>query len=120
MIQVAPRSKQVYEEKELMECDLQIVEFVSPNNQGSTSTHNTEVAMLVDNQIDHEDDQNHDQAGSHTELEEDDDLDLPYEPSEARISKNQSDWHLLNDDEFLGELDILINIFVQQDLQADD
>ena len=111
VIQVAPRSKQIYEEKEIIE----IVEFVSPNNQGSTSSHDgTEVAMLVDNQIDHEDDHDIDD-----DLEEDinDDLDSPYEADE---SKNQIDWHLLNDDEFTGELDIFIDIFSQQDLQADE
>ena len=105
-----------------MECDLKIVEFVSPNNQGSTSSHKTKVAMLVDNPIDHEDDhlQNdlHDEVCSHIDdLEEDDDLDLPYEANE---SKNQVDWHLLNDDEFSRELDIFIDIFAQQDLQDDD
>ena len=114
VIQVAPRNKQIYEEKEIME----IVEFVSPNNQGSTSSHDgTEVAMLVDNQIDHEDD--HDDEGSHIDLEEDinDDLDSPYEANE---SENQVDLHLLNDDEFTGVLDIFIDIFAQQDLQADE
>ena len=109
VIQVAPRSKQIYEEKEIIE----IVEFVSPNNQGSTSSHDgTEVAVLVDNQIDHEDD--------HDDLEAEDindDLDSPYEADE---SENQVDWHLLNDDEFSGELDIFIDIFAQQDLQADE
>ena len=100
-----------------MKCDLQIVEFVSPCNLGSASTHGTEVAVLVDNQFDHEDDQNHDPTN---QLEEDDhDLDSTYEASE-RISENQVDWHLLNDDEFSGELDIFIDIFAQQDLQADD
>ena len=111
VIQVAPRSKQIYEKKEIME----IVEFVSPNNQRSTSSHDgTEVAMLVDNQIDHEDDHDVDD-----DLEEDinDDLDSPYEADE---SENQVDWHLLNDDEFSGELDIFIDIFAQQDLQADE
>ena len=73
--------------------------------------------MLVDNQIADEDDQNH-QGCSHTDLEDDDDLDSPYEASE-RISKNQVDWHLLNDDQFFGELDIFIDTFVQQDLQDD-
>ena len=119
VIQVAPRSKQIYEEKEIIE----IVEFVSPNNQGPASTHGTEVAMLVDNQFDHEDDQNHDQFGSThdtSNLEEDDDLDSPYETNEARISEKQVDWHLVNNDEISGELDIFIDIFAQQGLQAND
>ena len=47
-------------------------------------------------------------------------MDSSYETNEARISENQVDWHLVNDDEFLGELDIFIDIFAQQDLQADD
>ena len=69
--------------------------------------------MLVDNQIDHEDD--HDDLEAAEDIN--DDLDLPYEADE---SENQVDWHLLNDDEFSGELDIFIDIFAQQDLQADD
>ena len=91
---------------------MQIVKIVSPNNQGSASTHDTEFALLVDNQFDHEDD--------HDDLEAEDindDLDSPYEADE---SENQVDWHLLNDDEFSGELDIFIDIFAQQDLQADE
>ena len=88
-----------------MEHDLQIVEFVSPQNQGPTSTRSIEVAIDVDNQID-EQDQSH--QSSDIDLE-DDDLDLSDEVD--RIFENQVDWHLLNNDQFSRELDILIDIF---------
>ena len=101
-----------------MECDLQIVEFVSPSDQGSASTHGIEVAVLVDNQFDHQDDQDHDPTDQLEELD-DDDLDSSYEAHE-RIAENLVDWHLVNDDKFFGELDIFIDIFAQQDSQDDE
>ena len=49
MIQVAPHSKQIYEEQELVEHDLQIVKFVSPQIPTLALAHSTKFSINVDN-----------------------------------------------------------------------
>ena len=96
-----------------MEHDQQIVKFVSPKNWESKSTHNTKVAIDVDNHINEQD-----QSCQSSEIDlEDDNLDASNEVD--RIFENQVDWHLLNNDQFSRELDMFIDIFAQQDLQDD-
>ena len=77
-------------------------------------TDGTEVAIDVDNQIGAQD-QSHQISALNLENV---DLDLLHVVD--RISKNQVDWRLLNDDQFSRELDIFIDIFAQEDLQDDE
>ena len=90
---------------------MKIVKFVyAPQNWGPTLKHSTKVAIDVDNQID-EQDQSHQSSDVDPK---DDNLDMLNEVD--RISENQVDWYLLNDDQFSRVLDIFIDIFAQQDL----